>query len=379
MKRLAAYLLLFWLLAGCTPLREPGPAASNPAASRPEPAAAGAKDAPMRPLETGHFAWERDTARVCAYEQPGPGAWWIHTAPLTLPGLDGAAVRFCQWRGESVLAPWGVYARVDRGITHLYESPRLGDELNWYDVITHPNQPGFALVVGLINHAGQREWTAAAAAVPHGGKEFGQVHFVGAGIFGGTALSPDRTRLHAWQGQHPTGMEGVVINCLLCPQHMTVTQYTWDERWEPKPGAEARTRLTYLPGSSQAVREPSVNPRALEIYAQGLALLQAGELGKARNTLAAAFGLDPTFADAAADQGYTYVLEQKWIEALAPLAEALKVDPLHPAARFNTALALARLGRYREAREHAIHAVLLQPGREEPRALYEEIRRAMGS
>ena len=379
MKRLAVLLLLFMLFVGCTSLREPGPAASNPAAPRPEPAAAGAKDAPMRPIETGHFTWERDTARVCAYDQTGPGAWWIHAAPLALPGLDGAAVRFCQWRGESVQAPWGVYARVDRGITRLYASPRLGDELNWYDVVTHPNQPGFALVVGLINHAGERQWTASAAAVSYSGKEFDQVHFVGAGIFGGTALSADRTRLHTWQGQHPTGMEGVVINCMLCPQHMTVTQYTWGDRWDPKPGAEVRTRLTYLPGTREAVRELPVNPRALEVHAQGLALMQAGDLEKARNTLAAAFSLDPTFADAAADQGHACVLEQKWTEALVPLGEALKVDPLHPAARFDTALALARLGHYREAREHAIHAVLLQPGREQPRALYEEIRRAMGS
>ncbi|HWI61477.1 MAG TPA: tetratricopeptide repeat protein [Symbiobacteriaceae bacterium] len=382
MKRLLI-LLLMLLLTGC--VKQPAgtsapPADVPPPLSDPEPAAAGVRDAVARPVETGRFRWQADGGKLCPYPSPGSaGSWRVHTATEPLPGLDGATVRFCQWRGESIQTRWAVYARVDRGVTHLAESQRLGDELDWYDVVTMPGRPGFALVAGLLNHAGQREWTAVAAVLPHSGTAFGEFRAVGSGHLGGTALAPDRARLYTWQGQPASGMEGVVINCLLCPQHQTVAEYTWGENWEPKLAAERRTRLPYLLGNPAALKELPVSPRAQELYGQGLELTRRGELEKAGNVLKAALALDPTFPDAAADLGYTIILRKEWEEALAPLEEAVRIDPLHPGARFNLALALTMLGRYREAREHAIHAVLLQPGREEPRALYEQIRWAMGS
>ena len=365
MKRLVTLLLVALLSAACT---------------APQTAARTAADGDARLIEPGRFTWDEDVGKICAYPDPtkSPGSWWTHVAALELPGLEGAAARFCQWRGESIMQRWAVHLRVDRGITRLYESPRLGDELNWYDVATHPNRPGFALVVGLIEHAGPREWSATAAIIPYE-NGFGDVRPVLGGIFGGTALAADRLKLYGWHGQHANSMEGVVINCPLCPQHMTVTEYTWGEHWEARPGKERRTRLPYTPGDSKAAQELPVHPRALEVYNQGLALVGRGELEKARNVLSAAFSLDPTFADAANEQGYACILQQKWAEAVVPLEEALKVDSLHPGARFNLALALSRLGKYREARQHALYAVLLQPGRDGPKALYDEIRRAMGS
>lgn len=380
MKLRAALLVALALVAGCAAPRDVNAPQVAPELIEPRPAAESAKDAVMRPVETGRFAWRIDSVKHCAYPAPGgdEGAWWVHDASTQLPGLDGASLRFCQWRGKTILSRWAVHAVVEQSGRQLYASPRLGDELNWYEVATLPERTGFALVVGLTNHAGQREWMASAQVIPYD-RGFREARAMGAGIFGGTMLSPDRTRLIAWHGQHANMMEGVVINCLLCQQHMTVREYTWGEGWEPRPGPERRTRLMYTLGSPNAALEPPVAPRAAEVYQTGMELIREGDLVKARDVLAAAFGLDPTFADAANEMGYTYILREQWAEAIAPLEEALKVDPHHGGARFNLALALTRLGRHKEAREHAIHAVLLQPGREEPRALYEEIRRAMGS
>ena len=374
-------LLLVLLLTGCLkPGGSSAPPVAVPPLSDPEPAAAGVKDAVTRPIETGRFRWQADAGKACPYPAPdSAGGWRVHTATEALPGLEGVTVRFCQWRGESIKTRWAVYLRVDRGVTRLAESQRLGDELDWYDVVTMPGRPGFALVTGLINHAGQREWAAVAAILPHSGSAFGEMRSVGAGLLGGTALAPDRARLYTWQGQPASGMEGIVINCLLCPQHQTVAEYTWGENWEPKLSREQRTRLPHLLGSPAVLKELPVAARAQELHSQGLELISRGDLPKAGSVFKAALALDPTYADAAADLGYVQILQKEWAEALGPLEEALQIDQLHPGARYNLALALTFLGQYREAREHAIYAVLLQPGREEPRALYEEIRRAMGS
>lgn len=211
-----------------------------------ESAAASAEDWAWRPSPDFLHLWEPAETLWDLHEppNPNPGGWWVHRSLTPLPAPDGAELSFVQWRGQYVVDPWAVYAVVERSGHQVYMSPRLGDELTWYQVVTREGIPGFAVVVGTYHHAGQREWLAGTAVIPYT-DHFGPEQLVPPGLYGGSLLTSDQSGLRAWAGQWPDIEEdGEIVNCLMCPQHMTVTPFTWDG-WTLVEGESYRTRGQY--------------------------------------------------------------------------------------------------------------------------------------
>ena len=96
--------------------------------------------------------------------------------------------------------------------------------------------------------------------------------------------------------------------------------------------------------------ELKINPRnAGAEYVLGELARQARDWPRATDHFSKATRLDPTFADAFIGLGRSLIADRKFAEAVAPLEQAVKLQPENPAAHYHLAIAYSRTNRKAEA------------------------------
>ena len=110
-----------------------------------------------------------------------------------------------------------------------------------------------------------------------------------------------------------------------------------------------------------AGRGPSLAPRLAALFAQALALHQAGRLAEAETLYRAILEADPGAFRRAPYLGIVHLQRGEHIAALRNIDAALKINPSIAAAHNNRGAALAALGRLDEAAESYGRAVALAP------------------
>jgi tetratricopeptide (TPR) repeat protein len=104
-------------------------------------------------------------------------------------------------------------------------------------------------------------------------------------------------------------------------------------------------------------REVEIDPSNPEAeYILGELARQSDDMSEAVDRFTKAIQIDQNFADAYLALGTSLLKEKKYVDAIAPLEMAVKLQPANPLGHYNLATAYARTGRKEDAeREFALH------------------------
>lgn len=110
-------------------------------------------------------------------------------------------------------------------------------------------------------------------------------------------------------------------------------------------------------------------------YYLGQVWHNAGNFELARESYRRALELNPDMTLALLNTGATYLLQEKWQEAIAALDRILQQNPNHVPALFNKSVALVNLARKNEAERLALKILALEPGNENAKILLQDLKK----
>jgi tetratricopeptide (TPR) repeat protein len=117
----------------------------------------------------------------------------------------------------------------------------------------------------------------------------------------------------------------------------------------------AVTSTTRADAQKEFEEELKINPKnAGAEYVLGELARQARDWPQAIDHFSKATKLDPGFADAFIGLGRSLIADRKFIEAVAPLEHAAKLQPDNPAAHYHLAIAYSRCGRKEEGERASV-------------------------